>query len=132
MKNNHEQNLQINVIVRYGLVGLLGTTIHFGSLILLVEFANFDPVLGSALGFLLVLVISYILNRTWTFQSKSRNLRQFLIYSIVSLIGLGLNSTIIFISVHLLKWNYLYGQCLVVLVVPVSNYLLNSLWTFRD
>ncbi|WP_309245260.1 GtrA family protein [Clostridium estertheticum] len=120
------------MLVRYGLVGLLGTTIHFGSLILLVEFANLDPVLGSALGFLLVLVISYILNRTWTFQSKSRNVRQFLIYSIVSMIGIGLNSAILFISVHILKWNYLYGQCLVVLVVPVSNYLLNSLWTFRD
>jgi len=132
MNKDQKPNLQINVIIRYGVVGLLGTALHFASVILLVEFARIDPVLASALGFLLVLVVSYILNRTWTFQSRSRGTRQFLIYSIVSLIGLGLNCAIMFISVHILKWNYLYGQCLVVIVVPISNFILNYFWTFRD
>ncbi|WP_407307992.1 GtrA family protein [Desulfosporosinus sp. SB140] len=132
MNNDQEPSLEVPVIIRYGLVGLMGTILHFGSLILFVEFAHFDPILGSAFGFLLVLVVSYILNRTWTFRSRSRGTRQFLTYLLVSLIGLGLNSAVMFISVHVLKWNYLYGQCLVVIVVPVSNYLLNRSWTFRD
>jgi len=124
--------LRDGVIIRYGLVGILGTIIHFASVILFVEAVRLDPVLGSGLGFLLVLVVSYILNRTWTFRSKSKGARQFIIYTLVSLSGLGLNSAIMFISVHILHWNYLYGQGLVVAVVPVSNYILNRFWTFRE
>ena len=94
MKDGQESNLQIPVMVRYGLVGLLGTVLHFTCVILLVEFAHFDPILGSALGFLLVLLVSYSLNRTWTFRSRNRGKRQFLRYLFVSSIGLGLNSAI--------------------------------------
>lgn len=132
MENGAEKISQISVIKRYAAVGLLGTMLHFIGVIFFVEFIHLDPVFGSTLGFLLVLAVSYILNRTWTFRSKDTGLRQFLIYTLVSLTGLGLNSAIMFITVHLLKWNYLYGQCLVVLVVPVTNFILNRTWTFRD
>ncbi len=124
--------LRDGVIIRYGLVGLLGTLLHFTCVILFVEAVRLDPVLGSGLGFLLVLVVSYILNRTWTFRSKSKGARQFIIYTLVSLSGLGLNSVIMFVSVHILHWNYLYGQGMVVAVVPASNYILNRFWTFRE
>ena len=124
--------LRNSVVVRYGLVGMLGTTLHFAGVILFVEAVRLDPVLGSGLSFLLVLVVSYFLNRTWTFRSKSRGKRQFFVYTLVSLFGLGLNSAIMFTAVHILKWHYLYGQGLVVAVVPASNYLLNRFWTFRE
>ncbi|HWQ42911.1 MAG TPA: GtrA family protein [Desulfosporosinus sp.] len=127
-----ESTSQISVIIRYGLVGLLGTILHFSSLIALVELAHLDPVISSVVGFLLVLLISYYLNRNWTFCAVDRKKRQFLYYTMVSLIGLGLNSSIMFIDVHVLQWNYLYGQCLVVVVVPVSNFLMNRRWTFSD
>lgn len=121
-----------SVVVRYGLVGILGTILHFAGVIFFVEAVRLDPVLGSGLGFLLVLVVSYFLNRNWTFRSKSRGTRQFFVYTVVSLSGLGLNSAIMFIAVHVLQWHYLYGQGLVVAVVPVSNYILNRFWTFRE
>jgi putative flippase GtrA len=123
--------LKDGVIIRYGLVGIMGTLLHFTSVILFVEAVRLDPVLGSGLGFLLVLVVSYILNRTWTFRSNSKGARQFFSYTLVSLLGLGLNSAIMFVSVHVLKWNYIYGQGMVVAVVPASNYILNRYWTFR-
>lgn len=120
------------VPIRYGLVGLLGTILHFASVIALVELAGLDPVIGSALGFILVLVISYFLNRTWTFRAKGQRAGRFLIYTTVSLIGLALNSGIMYVAVYLLEWNYLYGQSLVVVVVPVVNYILNRTWTFPE
>lgn len=130
----HEKTaiLTNSVVIRYGLVGVLGTILHFAGVILFVEAVGLDPVLGSGLGFLLVLAVSYFLNRTWTFRSKSKAARQFFIYTLVSLSGLGLNSAVMFIGVHILKWHYLYGQGLVVAVVPVANYILNRFWTFRE
>ncbi|EHQ88062.1 GtrA family protein [Desulfosporosinus youngiae] len=127
-----ESTTQISVIIRYGLVGLLGTLIHFSSVIALVELTHLDPVISSATGFVLVLLISYYLNQKWTFRIKNGGSRQFFYYTIVSLIGLGLNSAIMFIDVYVLRWNYLFGQCMVVVVVPVSNFLMNRRWTFRD
>ncbi|TGE37840.1 GtrA family protein [Desulfosporosinus fructosivorans] len=132
MNISKESTSQIYLIIRYGLVGLLGTILHFSSLIALVELAHLDPVVGSAAGFLLVLLISYYLNRNWTFRAKNGGKRQFCYYTMVSLIGLGLNSAIMFIVVHLLHWSYLYAQCLVVMVVPVSNFIMNRRWTFDD
>lgn len=130
----HAEKMKIlsdGVIIRYGLVGLLGTALHFAGVIFFVEAVRLDPVMGSGLGFLLVLVVSYFLNRTWTFRSKSKGARQFFFYTLVSLFGLALNSAIMFFSVHILQWNYLYGQGMVVAVVPASNYILNRFWTFR-
>lgn len=132
MINNKEITSQFKKMFRYGMVGLLGTALHFASVIFLVEKAFLDPVIGSGLGFILVLVVSFFLNRSWTFRSNNRSPRQFLIYTFVSLIGLGLNCAIMFFAVHIMNWNYLYGQCLVVLVVPLSNYILNYKWTFRE
>ena len=123
---------QIKLMIRYGMVGLLGTILHFSSLIVLVKFAGFDPVPASALGFILVLVVSFFLNKFWTFRSKNGGVKKFFRYTGVSLIGLALNTGVMFLTVHMLKWNYLVGQCLVIVVVPISNYLLNSLWTFND
>lgn len=109
---------------------MLGAVLHFSSVIVLVEKAGLDPVIGSALGFFLALVVSFYLNRNWTFESRAAGPRQFLIYSLVSLNGLLLNSGIMYFSVHVWQWNYLYGQGLAAVVVPISNFILNRIWTF--
>ncbi|MDQ7095552.1 GtrA family protein [Desulfosporosinus sp. PR] len=122
---------QIVLIIRYGLVGIFGTILHFSSVIGLVELAHIDPVVSSVAGFLLVLLVSYHLNSVWTFRTTDQQKRRFFYYTLVSLIGLGLNTTIMFIDVHVLRQSYLYGQCLVVVVVPISNFFMNRKWTFR-
>lgn len=132
MKIDKENTAQFFRFVRYGLVGFLGTVLNTGVLIAFVELAQGDPVLGSVLGFLAALIISYILNRHWTFRSADKGYRQFFIYTAVSLLGLGLNTLIMFLTVHVFRWYYLFGFGLVVVVVPLSNYFLNCTWTFRN
>ncbi|MDX9872792.1 MAG: GtrA family protein [Clostridia bacterium] len=132
MKINKGNTAQFLRLIRYGLVGFLGTALHTGVLIAFVELAQGDPVGGSVLGFLTALIVSYILNRSWTFRSADKGYRQFFIYTSVSLLGLGFNTTLMFLTVNVLSWHYLLGFCLVVLVVPLSNYFLNCIWTFRN
>jgi putative flippase GtrA len=119
------------LIFKYGVVGLLGTLIHFGALYVLVEAFGLYPVTASTLGFLLVLLISYVLNQWWTFQDSPSGWRPFLKYTVVSMTGLLLNSGIMYTAVDWLHWNYLIGQCLVVVAVPASNFIFNYYWTFR-
>ncbi|MBW7454898.1 GtrA family protein [Paenibacillus sepulcri] len=122
-------------IVKYAVVGLLGTALHFTLLAALVEWAGFHPVAGSVLGFTVVLAVSFVLNKQWTFQEtengKQAGYRQFMRYSIVSGSGLCLNTLIMYAAVEWLHLPYLLGQVLVTVVVPVQNYLFNRNWTFR-
>lgn len=120
------------LLLKYGVVGGLGTALHFGSLYAFVEWLRLSPVLASALGFVLVLLVSYALNQRWTFRRAASGWGPLLKYSIVSLTGLALNTGLMTAAVEWLHWHYLLGQCLVVIAVPVSNFLFNYYWTFRE
>jgi putative flippase GtrA len=119
-------------MLKYGLVGLLGTLLHFGSLFMLVEKLDMNPVIASAIGFILVLAVSYMLNKKWTFQVTSSGLKPLLKYTVVSGVGLLLNIGLLYTAVEWLHWNYLLGQCLVVVAVPLSNFVFNNYWTFQE
>lgn len=118
-------------ILKYGVVGVLGTLVHIGVLAFVVEIFQGNAMLGSIIGFLCALLISYLLNYYWTFESTHDHLSSFARYLIVSLVGLGLNTLLMYITVIVLGWWYIYGQLTVILVVPATNYVLNRLWTFR-
>ena len=117
-------------ILRYAVVGVLGTAIHFGVLAALVEWGAVDAVLASAVGFLVTLLVSYVLNHRWTFKSPVSHGTAFGRYAAVSLLGLGLNSIIMYLAVHVFGLWYILAQALVVIVVPAVNYSLNRSWTF--
>lgn len=117
---------------RYGFVGLVGTLIHVGTVVVLVELLKLNPLFSSCIAFTLALIVSYILNRKWTFEMQHHNMIIFAKYLIVSLIGLGLNMLIMYITVYVLKWWYFVGLTLVVIIVPISNFFLNLLYTFNE
>ena len=118
-------------MVKYGIVGLIGTIVHFAVLIALVEWGHIHPVVSSTIGFIIVLVLSYLLNRNWTFSNDHSNNKSFIKYTVVSITGLLLNIFIMFTVVEIVHGSYLIGQCMVMIIVPPSNYLLNYYWTFR-
>ena len=115
---------------RYGVVGVIGTILHIGTLVLLVEKFQADPVLSSVAGFILALIVSYFLNFSWVFDSSRQHQVAGFRYVVVSVSGLALSTLIMYTAVDLLHWWYGWGVVCLVLVVPISNFLLNYLWTF--
>ncbi|MCM3337554.1 GtrA family protein [Paenibacillus sp. MER TA 81-3] len=119
-------------IVKYGVVGVLGTLLHFSVLILLVEWWGCNPIISSAIGFIFVLIISFFMNQRWTFGTRGMGRSAFIKYAIVSANGLIMNTAIVFVTVDLLQWSYLIGQLCVVAIVPPLNFVLNYYWTFDE
>lgn len=117
--------------LKYAFVGVIGTFTHLGILTFLVEALRYHPVISSASGFLITVVISYYLNYKWTFQSKSRHRSALPRYVAVSLAGLCLNTTIMFITVNVLHLWYIIGQTISIIIIPVHNFVLNSSWSFK-
>ena len=121
----------LSKFIRYIIVGLMGTIIHFSTVIFLVELVHLDPVISSCLGFILTVIVSYLFNRNWTFKSTANWNKQLIKYVVVSCIGFTLNLTIVYITVDILSWYYMYGQLCVIAVIPIVNFTLNNLWTFK-
>jgi putative flippase GtrA len=118
-------------MMRYGVVGLLGTSIHFGILFACVEFLHQNPIVSSTIAFAVVVIISYLLNYKWTFQSKQKHRYTLPRYVMVSVMGLWLNGTIMLVTVNIFGWFYLIGQLCAAFMVPISNFLINYYWAFR-
>ena len=119
-------------IARYVMVGGLGTATHLAILALCVERFDFDAVQGAIAGFLGALSVSYALNHYWTFQSHRPHLSNLWRYVTVSLAGLMLNTGMMYALVVFFHWWYLTAQLSVILIVPISNFMLNRHWTFAS
>ena len=118
-------------VIKYILIGLGCYFVYLLLLIGMVEGLNLDPVLASFLSFIPVLIISYILTRNWVFYSGRNHRAALSRYLVVVGIGLILNVVIMHITTHWLDWWYIYSQILVVVVVPINNYVFNYLWVFK-
>ena len=119
-------------IIKYCLVGLGGYLVYLLLMIGMVEVLNLDPVLASFLSFIPSLIISYTLSRNWVFSSSRNHRAAVSRYLVVIGISLILNVTIMYITIHWLGWWYIYSQILVVVVVPINNYVFNYLWVFKE
>ena len=118
--------------LRYSVVGVFSVLLYYVSLIFLVEVMKLSPTLASAYAFSLILVIAYILNYYWTFQSKNKHTYVIPRFMITSLLGLLLNTGVMFVSVEILGLWYLVGASIGVIIGPVSNFILNSNWSFAE
>ncbi len=116
--------------IRYAVVGALGTGIHLVTLTLWVEWLKSDPISGTVAGFVGALLASYTLNHCWTFRSSRAHHESLWRYIAVSLSGLVLNITMMYVLVYIFNFWYLGAQLAVIFVVPTTNYLLNRHWTF--
>ncbi|WP_226000497.1 GtrA family protein [Paenibacillus sp. BJ-4] len=118
-------------IIKYSIVGLLGTGIHVGVLVLLVELFKVPAVTATTIGFVVTLLVSYVLNRNWTFEPTGEGSRtQFLKYLLVCSCGLLLNAALMYVTIHWIGWSYLIGEVLTTIIVPIHNYIWNRYWIF--
>jgi putative flippase GtrA len=118
-------------LVRYGVTGLLSAATHLGLLVLLVEVAGWRPVWASTVGFTASVAVSYALQKVWVFQSSAPVSRSFPRFTVVALVALGLNTVILAVGTEFMAAYYVLVQLVALIAIPISNYILNSLWTFK-
>ena len=117
---------------RYATIGVIATLFYMAMLIAFVEILHLDPVFSSSVSFVFILLGSYFANRWWTFRSVRGHAYSLPRYIIVSVSGLSLNTGIMFLTVNILGWWYISGQMIAIFTVPLSNFLLNFYWSFRE
>lgn len=113
-------------------VGGAATAAHYTTLTILVEFCNFTPVYASMLGYLIGMIVSYVFNYRFTFQSKNSHTNTITKFTVVAFFGFFLNSTIMFFGVYWLELHYILSQSISTFLTIAWNFAANLIWTFRE
>lgn len=117
--------------LKFGVVGCLGTAIDFGLTYVCKEWLKIPKFAANAIGFVVAATNNYILNRIWTFQSHESEVGiEYIKFFGVSLIGLGINTAILYLLNEKLKWNFYLSKVGATGVTLVWNFLANYLFTF--
>ena len=116
--------------ISFSIIGAIGTIAHFAVLIFCVQIVSVGPVSGSLAGFITGAVINYLLNYHVAFKSTNRHIESFLKFFTVAMVGLGLNTAIMYIMSQWLY--YLISQVIATAIVLIWNFLCNRFSTLRE
>ncbi|MBC7587200.1 MAG: GtrA family protein [Chitinophagaceae bacterium] len=125
-------NKKLMQLARFALSGFVGLLIDFFFTWLCKEYFGLNKYLSNGIGFSMAVINNYILNRIWTFKNKEAAIaKQFIIFLSVSIIGLLISTSFLFLIHQKLNVNFYISKALVVLIVFVWNYTANSKLTFK-
>lgn len=112
-------------------VGILSAVAHYSVLISMVELGSYSPVVGALSGYVCGGMISYGLNRHFTYESDRPHREATWRFVVVAGVGFVLTWGFMqLFSAHWL-WPYLPAQIITTGIVLFWSFLAHKLWTFR-
>lgn len=123
----------IEQILKFGVVGIIATVIDFGVLYVLSQPLGMDPVISAGISFCVSLVFNYVASMRYVFthrEDMSRS-REFVIFLVLSLIGLAINEAIMAAGVAVLGSSALAvmgTKVLATTIVMVWNFVSRKKW----
>lgn len=90
--------------------------------------------IGSAVAFLMALVVGFILQKYWTFEELSleRACTQFLLYGALALCNLAANTLIVYLLVENARTHYLVAQTIGAGLVACVSYFVYHFYIFSS
>lgn len=117
--------------IKFCIVGFSGVFVDFGITFLFKEVFKVQKYISNAIGFTTAATTNYFLNRIWTFDSHNPNVAgEFSRFFLIALIGLGINSLIIWAMSGKLKINFYLSKLVATIIVTAWNFLINAYFTF--
>ena len=120
-----------NRFVRFALLGLIPTAAYYLFAISFVETGILKPAFALPLGFVAAVIISYQLNKHFTWKPDTPRSKHFQLYLLISVFGALTNYLLYALIVQLLEQSYLYAVLAVTFIIPVQNFLLNEKFNFK-
>lgn len=117
--------------LKFGIVGLSGLVVDFGITWLCKEILKIQKYIANAIGFTMAASSNYLLNRVWTFQSQNPDIAvEYGKFLVISILGLGINTFILWILVSRYKKNFYLSKLFAIAVVTLWNFFMNWIFTF--
>ena len=110
-------------IIKFIIVGGIATIIDFIVFFLLHELLKVTTILSNILSFSVSVIYNYIASTKWVFNVKKELKNQFVIFLILSIVGLLINTIIVYITIDILNWNSLLCKILATTIVMIFNFI---------
>lgn len=118
--------------IKFGIVGFSGVFVDFSITWLTKEKFRIPKYVANAIGFTTAASTNYLLNRVWTFESTNPKVMvEYSEFILISMIGLAINTLILWILVSKFKWNFYFSKIFAIGVVTIWNFFANALITFN-
>lgn len=117
-------------IMKFGVVGVIATVIDFGIMNLLHYGLGLNILIANTSGFIISLIFNYLASMKYVFAHKegmSRR-REFVIFVVLSVIGLAINNLCMWAGVELLGVHYLIVKIFATAVVMVWNFVTRKIF----
>ncbi len=132
---------EIRRFVRFAIVGMTGTLVDFGVLVVLKELGQLPVLLANTLSYTAGITNNFTLNRLWTYPDARgkwvwTQLGQFFA---ISAMGLLFNDGIVWLLgeplgllINRPQMSYIAAKVVATLSVITWNFFVNRYWTFND
>jgi putative flippase GtrA len=119
-------------IIKFLITGGIGLSVNLGTFHLL--YVSGVPYLaGSIVAFCIAMIVGFILQKYWTFEEHTveRARTQFMLYAMLALCNLAVNTFIVYILVEYTGAHYLVAQAVGAGSVALVSYFVYRLYIFR-
>lgn len=117
----------VKQIFRFGIVGGICFFVDYGIMVFLVEKMGVPYLLASGISFTIALIVTYVLNMRFVFDARTDHNAVFIIFAIMSVIGLGINQVIMKVMVEKVGSVYRLAKIVATAVVMVYNFITRKL-----
>lgn len=117
-------------LLKFGVVGGIAFIMDYSVLFICTEFLGIYYLVSSLISFLISTIFNYIASIRWVFdvnQEKSKQ-KNFVLFLVFSVIGLGLNQIIMWFGVDILHVYYMLVKIGATAIVMVFNFITRKIF----
>ena len=119
---------------KYLLVGVVNTIFGFSIIfgLMWLEIPVITPKVANFVGYFCGFILSYFLNKHFTFESKNSHKRDFTLFAIVMLCAYLINIATLEIALSWLQINKYVAQIIAGIAYTISGYIFNRFFAFKS
>nr|WP_288645596.1 GtrA family protein [uncultured Mediterraneibacter sp.] len=112
-------------VLKFGVVGGTAFLIDYSIMIALTEFFGINYLISSGISFVVSVIYNYILSVHWVFDvdKNGNKKKEFVVFILLSVIGLGLNQLLMWIFVSKVHVFYMLSKIFVTAIVMIYNFV---------
>ena len=118
----------VKQILKFAICGGTAFIIDYGVFIVLTQVFKIYYLIASIISFTISVIYNYILSIKWVFKAKKQNVKEFFIFVVLSIIGLGINSLIMYIFVDLISIHELISKVIATIIVMIYNFITRKIF----
>lgn len=128
------KNELFNQIMKFGVVGGIAFIIDYICLIISKEIFGLSVLLSAAMAFIISVIFNYILSIKWVFNVNKEidQKKNFIIFIVLSIIGLILTEIIMWFGTDIIKISYLIVKIFATAIVMVFNFITRKIFLERN